>query len=84
MNDDLDRIMDVMEVAFDPTWAEAWNRRQVSDSLAMPNSHYLLEPGIGESAAGVTLTRDAPCEKVLRLSAVRPELRVPGSGRSLL
>ena len=84
MNDDLDRIMDVMEVAFDPTWAEAWNRRQVSDSLAMPNSHYLLEPGIGESAVGFTLTRYAPGEEELLLIAVRPEMRGQGIGRSLL
>ena len=39
MNDDLDRIMAVMDAAFDPAWAEAWTRRQVGDSLALPSTH---------------------------------------------
>ena len=42
MGDDLDRIMAVMEAAFDPRWGEAWNRKQVSDSLAMPTTFYRL------------------------------------------
>ena len=42
MSDDLDRIMAVMDAAFDPAWGEAWNRRQVSDSLAFPHTHFRL------------------------------------------
>ena len=37
----IDRIMAVMEAAFDPAYGEAWNRRQVTDALAMPNTHAL-------------------------------------------
>ncbi|MEO0057507.1 MAG: hypothetical protein RIT17_960, partial [Pseudomonadota bacterium] len=32
----IDRIMAVMEAAFDPAYGEAWNRRQVADALSMP------------------------------------------------
>lgn len=90
MKDDLDRIMEVMEAAFDPAWAEAWSRRQVGDSLAMPNTFHQLAdetgrpPPDGGDAAGFTLTRYAPGEEELLLIAVRPELRGRGIGRVLL
>ena len=42
MTDDLDRIMAVMEAAFDPAFGEAWTRRQVGDARVLPNTHYLL------------------------------------------
>jgi len=90
MMDDLDRIMEVMDAAFDPAWAEAWSRRQVGDSLAMPHTFYQLADEIGHApprdggAAGFTLTRYAPGEEELLLIAVRPELRGHGIGRVLL
>jgi ribosomal-protein-alanine N-acetyltransferase len=90
MTDDLDRIMTVMSVAFDPTWGEAWTRRQVADSLAFPHTHYTLiaehggEPAPGESAAGFTLVRAAPGEEELLLIAVVPEHRGRGLGLRLL
>lgn len=90
MKDDLDRIMEVMEAAFDPAWAEAWTRRQVSDSLAMPHTHYQLadagggEPAEDSDAGGFTLTRYAPGEEELLLIAVLPALRGRGVGRLLL
>lgn len=90
MKDDLDRIMEVMVAAFDPAWAEAWNRRQVSDSLSLPNTHYLLADARGEplppdtDAAGFALTRFAPGEEELLLIGVRPHLRGAGIGRMLL
>lgn len=90
MKDDLDRIMEVMDVAFDPAWAEAWNRRQVSDSLTLPHTHYLLAGADGEpleaesDAAGFALTRFAPGEEELLLIGVRPHLRGGGIGRALL
>jgi [ribosomal protein S18]-alanine N-acetyltransferase len=40
--DDIDQIMRVMGCAFDPAFGEAWNRRQVEDSLVMGNCHYIL------------------------------------------
>ena len=84
MTDDLDRIMQVMEAAFDPVWGEAWTRSQVSDSLAFPHTHYRLICHAGEPAAGFTLVRAAPGEEELLLIAVRPEYRSRGIGRRLL
>ncbi|AKM07593.1 GNAT family N-acetyltransferase [Pelagerythrobacter marensis] len=90
MNDDLDRIMAVMDAAFDPAWGEAWTRRQVGDSLVLPTTHYAFAdaagaiPAEGEDAAGFTLTRHAPGEEELLLIAVRPESRGCGIGAALL
>ena len=90
MKDDLDRIMEIMTTAFDPQWGEAWNRRQVADSLCMPNIHYTLvgadglPPGEGEEAVGFTLVRAAPGEEELLLVAVDPRHRGQGLGRILL
>jgi len=88
--DDIDRIMAVMEAAFDPAYGEAWNRRQVSDALLLPNTHYLLaaadggEPREGEAAAGFVMSRGAADEEELLLVAVRPEHRGRGIGHALL
>jgi len=90
MSDDLDRIMAVMDTAFDPAWGEAWTRRQLADSLAFPNTHYTLvaahggTPGEGEPAAGFTLVRAAPGEEELLLVAVDPAHRRRGLGARLL
>ncbi len=90
MTDDLDRIMEVMEAAFDPAFGEAWTRRQVSDSLVLPNTHYLLAadhggpPDEDEPAAGFALSRGAAGEEELLLIAVRPDLRGRGIGGALL
>lgn len=90
MIDDLDRIMQVMEAAFDPVFGEAWTRRQVSDSLLMPNTHYLLAgadgraPREGEPAAGFALSRGAVDEEELLLIAVHPEHRGRGIGSALI
>lgn len=90
MRDDLDKIMNVMAAAFDPRWGEAWNRRQVSDSLLLSNTHYTLVDGAGNTpaaetdAAGFTLVRAAPGEEELLLVAVSPEARGRGLGRKLL
>ena len=90
MTDDLDRIMAVMEAAFDPAFGEAWTRRQVSDSLIMPNTHYLLAgpdgraPREGEPAAGFAMSRGAADEEELLLIAVHPDHRGRGIGGTLL
>jgi ribosomal-protein-alanine N-acetyltransferase len=90
MTDDLDRIMEVMEAAFDPAFGEAWNRRQVSDSLLLPNTHYLLaaanghSPREGQPAAGFALSRGAADEEELLLIAVHPDHRGRGIGGALL
>ena len=90
MTDDLDRIMAVMDAAFDPAFGEAWSRRQVSDALVMPNTHYLLAAADGrvprddEPAAGFTLSRGAADEEELLLIAVHPDHRRRGIGGALL
>ena len=49
MIDDLDRIMAVMEAAFDPEYGEAWTRRQVGDALTFSNTYYLLAGADGSA-----------------------------------
>jgi ribosomal-protein-alanine N-acetyltransferase len=88
--EDLDRIMAVMQTAFDPAYGEAWNRRQVSDALAMPNTHYILagtdggEPPHGARAVGFALSRGVLDEEELLLIAVDPAHRGHGIGTKLL
>src|SRR5687768_14127955 len=90
MSDDLDRIMAVMEAAFDPAFGEAWTRRQVGDALVLPNTHYLLAgndggaPGEGQETAGFVLSRGAADEEELLLIAVDPRHRGRGIGTALL
>ncbi|MGX7895795.1 GNAT family N-acetyltransferase [Tsuneonella sp. HG222] len=90
MTDDLDRIMEVMVAAFDPTFGEAWNRRQVGESLVLPHTHYLLAGPDGESpqedqpTCGFLLSRGAAGEEELLLIAVHPDHRHKGIGRRLI
>lgn len=87
---DLDRIMAVMEVAFDPAHGEAWTRPQVEDALILPNTHYLLAgpdgraPGESEAAVGFVLSRGAADEEELLLIAVDPRHQGRGIGAALL
>ncbi|RKF21838.1 GNAT family N-acetyltransferase [Altericroceibacterium spongiae] len=82
--------MDVMEVAFDPAFGEAWTRRQVSDSLLMPNTYYWIagpdgrEPGDSDPITGFAMSRCAVDEEELLLLAVHPDFRRCGIGRALL
>ncbi|MBS0254227.1 MAG: GNAT family N-acetyltransferase [Proteobacteria bacterium] len=90
MIDDLDRIMAVMEAAFDPAYGEAWTRSQVSDALLLGQCHYLLidaegqVPAEGQPAAGFALLRRAFDEEELLLFAVVPQWRRRGLGARLL
>lgn len=89
-SEDIDRIMAVMRAAFDPAYGEAWNRRQVSDALLLPNTHYLIagtdgaEPHDGAPATGFVLSRGALDEEELLLIAVHPDHRRRGIGMALL
>ena len=89
----IDRIMAVMEAAFDPAYGEAWNRRQVSDALTLANTHALVIDPAGvlipagqwpEPAAGFVLTRHVLDEEELLLIAVDPRFRRQGLGESLI
>jgi len=88
--DDLDRVMAVIEAAFDPAYGEAWSRRQVEDALLMGNCHYGLiaahggAPTGGEEAAGFYLSRLGVEEEELLLFAVTPAHRRLGLGAKLL
>lgn len=90
MTDHLDRIMQIMEAAFDPRWGEAWTRRQIGDSLLMPHTHYDLvdrdgaDPHSPDEAVGFVLSRYAAGEEELLLIAVLPEMRGRGLGKCLL
>lgn len=90
MTDDLDAVMAVMNAAFDPTFGEAWTRRQVEDTLLLPGTACMLadsageEPAPGETVAGFALTRCVVDEEELLLLAVEPRWRGRGVGRRLL
>ena len=83
--------MAVMEASFDPHFREAWTRRQVEDSLAMPSTYYFLIDGTGNiigdaemEAVGFVLARQAADEIELLLIGVHPEKRGKGMGTILL
>lgn len=89
-DDPIDRIMEVMEAAFDPDFGEAWSRRQVGDALTVGNCRYWLvdrrgvPPEDGREAAGFLLSRQAADEEELLLIAVRPEARRAGLASVLI
>lgn len=89
--DDIDRIMAVMARAFAPEYGEAWNRRQISDSLLLGGTDYCLigtegsvDPAPEEPVAGFALTRSIFDEQELLLFAVLPQYRGRGLGAALL
>lgn len=83
----------IMEAAFDPTYGEAWNRRQVSDALTMPSTQAVVVDETGaiiaegpdeRVPAGFVMTRRAADEEELLLIAVTPENRERGIGSMLI
>ncbi|MEL1250782.1 GNAT family N-acetyltransferase [Aurantiacibacter gilvus] len=90
MNDALDAIMLVMQEAFDSRYGEAWTRRQVADSLALPGTHFTLsgvelgEPFTLDEVTGFALTRQVLDEEEILLIAIRPRFRGQGKGKTLL
>ena len=87
---DLPRLMAIMVPAFEPTWGEAWTRRQVEDSLSTGLCDYYLASPLGtpvaprEQAAGFTLSRSIADETELLLLAVDPRFRRRGLGTFLV
>lgn len=88
----IDRIMAVMEAAFDPAYGEAWNRRQVTDALCLSSTHALVVDADGQpitsaggaAPAGFVLTRHVLDEEELLLIAVTPGARRRGVGAALI
>lgn len=90
----VDRVMTVMQAAFDPAYGEAWNRRQVTEALTMPNTHALVIDADGSliapdaaqapNPAGFVLTRHVLDEEELLLIAVLPGARRRGVGAALI
>lgn len=90
----VDRIMAVMDAAFEPAYGEAWNRRQVADALALPRTHALVVDAQGDcipasadpapAPAGFVLTRHVLDEEELLLIAVIPGARQRGVGAMLI
>lgn len=94
-SDLVDCIMQVMGAAFDPAYGEAWNRRQISDALVMPNTHASLIDCYGAlidlqnlaedvSPAGFTLSRYAADEEELLLIAISPRWQGRGFAKTLI
>lgn len=90
MRDDLDRVMKIMERAFDPAFGEAWTRAQVDSALAMGNCRVMLVDAKGDRpapdapAAAFSLVRSVAGEDELLLIAVDPAHRGRGLGARLL
>ena len=88
--DDLDRIMAVMQAAFDPLYGEAWTRSQMENALLLGGCRYLMigeagtAPAEGLPAAGFALLRAALDEEELLLFAIAPDFRRRGLGKHLL
>jgi ribosomal-protein-alanine N-acetyltransferase len=90
----IERIMTVMEAAFDPAYGEAWNLRQVTDALTLSSTHALVVDGDGEPIpegpnpdavpAGFFLTRHVLDEEELLLIGVAPLFRQRGLGTRLI
>lgn len=80
--DDVDRIMVVMAAAFDPSYGEAWSRRQVLDALILGNCYYRIVDEV--EPKGFYLSRHGFDEEELLLLAVAPTYRGAGLGGSLL
>jgi ribosomal-protein-alanine N-acetyltransferase len=89
-SDDIDRLMAVMQTAFDPAYGEAWNRRQVEDAFLLGHSHYALlaahggAPAGDEPTAAFFLSRHGFEEEELLLLAVDPAHRRCGLASTLL
>jgi ribosomal-protein-alanine N-acetyltransferase len=90
----IERIMEVMEAAFDPAYGEAWNLRQVTDALTLSSTHALVVDSDGEPIpdgpdpdavpAGFFLTRHVLDEEELLLIGVAPLFRQRGLGTRLI
>jgi len=81
--EDLDHVIDIMQVAFDPQFGEAWTRSQCAGILPMSGVRLMLAKS-GERPVGFALLRHVADEAELLLLAVSPQVRGCGVGSALL
>ncbi len=80
---DIDAIMAVMAVAFDPAFGEAWTRGQVAATFALPGYRWTLAR-VDDIAVGFVLARTVASESELMLIGVMPANRGRGIGAALI
>jgi len=80
---DLDVIMEIMSVAFDPKYGEAWTRSQCAGILPMAGVRLMLAQETSRSC-GFSLYRTIAGDSELLLLAVLPDAQGRGIGRRLL
>ncbi len=80
---DLDRIMPVMNRAFDPGFGEAWTLMQCHGLMALPGTLLLVAERDG-AIIGFALVRSVMDEAELMLLAVDPECQGTGVGAALV
>ena len=81
---DIDAVMAVMDVAFDPGFGEAWSAAQVLGSLATGTAWARLARAGTDVPLGFTLCRQIGPEAELLLIGVAAAARRGGGGRALL
>lgn len=79
----IDSIMDIMNLAFDPSFGEAWQREQCLGILGLPGVWLSLATR-GDQVEGFALSRIVVDEAELLLIAVSPQTRRRGTGAALI
>lgn len=80
----LDGLMQVMRVAFDPAFGEAWSALQLAGTLGLASSFARQALAPDGAAQGFTLCRAAGPEVELLLVAVHPQWRGRSIGAALI
>lgn len=80
---DIERIMPVMQSAFDPRYGEAWSAPQCAGMMSLSGT-MLLVAQRGARVAGFALLRTILDESELMLIAVRPECQRMSVGAGLV
>ena len=80
---DLEKVMVVMNKAFDPRHGEAWTAAQCAGILSLPGSLLLIARS-GDRTLGFALARSVADEGELLLIAVSPDRRRRGTGKLLV
>jgi [ribosomal protein S18]-alanine N-acetyltransferase len=91
VQDAIEPVMQVMQLAFDPLFGEAWNHSQTRSMLALPLTRVLLaeapapsQPTVQGEPIGFAMTRRVADEEELLLIAVSPDWRQFGVASALL